>query len=126
MGSPDTATTPWTGGTPGCCWPQALRPATTATSSWCPRPPAMWGSGTEVGWGQTRPRVMVATVRRQLGARAGLLFIVGTSSPQLDRAIAQEAGEQGDMLQYSIEDTYRNLVYKPLMAFIWINKYGTA
>ena len=82
----------------------------------------MWGSGTEVGWGQTRPRVMVASVRRRLGARAGLLFLVGTSTPQLDRAIAQEAGEQGDMLQYSIEDTYRNLVYKPLMAFIWINK----
>ena len=82
----------------------------------------MWGSGTEVGWGQTRPGVMVATVRRQLGARAGLLFIVGTSTPQLDRAIAREAGEQGDMLQYSIEDTYRNLVYKPLIAFIWINK----
>ena len=82
----------------------------------------MWGSEPEVGLGQTRPGLMVATVRRQLGARAGLLFIVGTSSPQLDRAIAQEAGEQGDMLQYSIEDTYRNLVYKPLMAFIWINK----
>ena len=82
----------------------------------------MWGSGTEVGCGQSRPRVMVATVRSQLGARAGLLFLVGTSTPQLDRAIVQEAGEQGDMLQYSIEDTYRNLVYKPLMAFIWINK----
>ena len=82
----------------------------------------MWGSGTEVGCGQSRHRVIVATVRRQLGARAGLLFIVGTSTPQLDRAMEQEAGEQGDMLQYSIEDTYRNLVYKPLMAFIWINR----
>ena len=82
----------------------------------------MWGSGTEVGCGQTRHRLMVATVRRQLGARAGLLFIVGTTTPQLDRAMEQEAGEQGDMLQYSIEDTYRNLVYKPLMAFIWINR----
>ena len=65
---------------------------------------------------------MGATVRSQLGARAGVLFLVGTSTPQLDRALVQEAGEQGDMLQYSIEDTYRNLVYKPLMAFIWINK----
>ena len=82
----------------------------------------MWGSGTEVGCGQSRHRVIVATVRRQLGARAGLLFLVGTSTPQLNRAMEQEAGEQGDMLQYSIEDTYRNLVYKPLMAFIWINK----
>ena len=82
----------------------------------------MWGSGTEVGCGLSRHRVMVASVRRQLGARAGLLFIVGTSTPQLDRAMEQEAGEQGDMLQHSIEDTYRNLVYKPLMAFIWINK----
>ena len=66
--------------------------------------------------------MIVASVRRQLGARAGLLFLVGTSTPQLDRAMEQEAGEQGDMLQYSIEDTYRNLVYKPLMAFIWINR----
>ena len=82
----------------------------------------MWGSGTEVGCGQSRHRVIMATVRRQLGARAGLLFLVGTSTPQLDRAMEQEAGEQGDMLQYSIEDTYRNLVYKPLMAFIWINR----
>ena len=82
----------------------------------------MWSSGTEVGCGQSRHRVIVATVRRQLGARAGLLFLVGTSTPQLDRAMEQEAEEQGDMLQYSIEDTYRNLVYKPLMAFIWINR----
>ena len=82
----------------------------------------MWSSGTEVGCGQSRHSVIMATVRRQLGARAGLLFIVGTSTPQLDRAMEQEAGEQGDMLQYSIEDTYRNLVYKPIMAFIWINR----
>ena len=62
-------------------------------------------------------------VRKQFEGKAGVIFILGTSSwteHDQDSSLVEESQKYGDILQGQIEDSYDNVKYKSFLSYIWI------
>ena len=58
-------------------------------------------------------------VRKQFEGKAGVIFILGTSS-WTEHNLIKESQKYGDILQGQIEDSYDNVKYKSFLSYIWI------
>ena len=62
-------------------------------------------------------------LRDQLRGKAFLVFLLGkTGSMEAEKLLQEESRMKGDILQGDFIDSYRNLAYKTVMGFIWVNR----
>ena len=70
-----------------------------------------------------RNRNMRDRVRKQLGQKVFLLFLLGrTGSEEGDKVLEEESEQEKDILQGDFQDSYRILPYKVVMGYIWVNR----
>lgn len=62
-------------------------------------------------------------IREARGFRVQTLFLLGEPLGQQFADLASESAAQGDVLQASFQDSYRNLTLKTLTGLNWVNKY---
>merc|ERR1712126_169063 len=61
-------------------------------------------------------------IRKDLKARSGVIFLIGQRDEQISRMLKAENSKNGDILQGTIEDSYRTLAHKIILGFLWIEK----
>ena len=61
-------------------------------------------------------------VRAQFRSKAAVVFLLGLTSEQHQRSIKEEHLRFNDIIQNDVVDSYRNLPYKPIFSFLWINR----
>ena len=60
-------------------------------------------------------------VRAQFKNKAGVVFLLGLTSEQHQRSIKEEHLRFNDIIQNDVVDSYRNIPYKTIFSFLWIN-----
>ena len=61
-------------------------------------------------------------VREQYRGKAGVLFLLGATSEQLQHDLEQEHGRYNDIIQIDVHDSYKNVPYKTIFSYLWINR----
>ena len=61
-------------------------------------------------------------VREQYRGKAALLFLLGATSEQLQHDLEQEHGRYNDIIQIDVHDSYKNVPYKTIFSYLWINR----